>query len=63
MLTKFYTFVPVGPGSDNVLITENGYPWAMAFIDMFYDNEDGNLQSVVREGKPFKVKVTFEISE
>ena len=64
MLTKIFTFVPVGGYKpDNVLITENDYPWAMAFIDMFYDKEEKDIMREIREGNPFKVKVSFELVE
>ena len=64
MLTKIFTFVPVGGDKpDNVLITEDGCPWAMAFIDMFFDKEEKDITREIKEGNPFKVKVSFELVE
>ena len=66
MLTKEFTFRPVGT-NENVLLEEDNYPWAMVHVDLFHTprQADGTTNdiytAIYKTGKPFKVRMTLEI--
>ena len=67
MLIKEFTLRPIGgEANENVLIEENGYPWALIFVDMFHtprdaQNQGNDVYNAIYNGEPFRVKMTLEI--
>lgn len=55
-------------GSDeyeNVVVEDGaGYPFAILFMDLFYDKDNSQIYDKIRAGKKFKIKVElFEEEE
>ena len=43
---------------ENIIVKDtNGYPFAILFIDLFYDKDDQRIYSKIKAGEKFQIKV------
>ena len=43
---------------ENVVVKDsNGYPFAILFMDLFYDKDNSQIYDKIRAGKKFQIKV------
>lgn len=43
---------------ENIILEDsNGYPWALLFMDIFYNKEDDKIYNAIKKGEPFQIKV------